>query len=92
MAPIRTWTDLNSSDEFLGKWVALDNCRYDHSTGKPLEGDVVDADVEFSVLCDRMKASGRCSCAILFCDDSVRLELKKAAAPPEMSRPVSSIC
>jgi hypothetical protein len=74
MGKTRTWTDLNDNDEYGGLWVALDNCRYDQSTGKPVEGDVVDVDPDFSVLCQRMREGGRCSCAILFCDDSVRLE------------------
>lgn len=80
MAPPRTWSDLSQSDEYRGQWVALDNCRYDHSTGKPLEGDVVDSDTDFSALCARMKSSGRCSCALLFCDDSVHIEPHRPAA------------
>lgn len=59
---------------YRGLWVALDNCRYNAKTGKPAEGDVVDADSELSRLCSRIRESGRCSCAILFCDDRLKLE------------------
>lgn len=54
--------------------MALDNCRYNSKTGRPAEGDVVDADAELARLASRMRASGRCSCAILFCDDRLKLE------------------
>ena len=83
MTPTRTWTDLSHSDEYRGLWVALDNCRYDDATGKPLEGDVVDADAELAQLCARMKKKGRGSCAILFCGENVRVE-----PHPDSSRPL----
>lgn len=81
MGKTRTWADLNSDHDYAGLWVALDNCRYDPTTGKPLEGDVVDSDTDCSALCQRMRESGRCSCAILFCDHTVRLERQADGAP-----------
>jgi len=38
-----TWPELQRSHEFRGRWVALDNCRYDAKTAQPVEGSVVDA-------------------------------------------------
>jgi hypothetical protein len=64
-----TWTELCSSGDFHGLWVALDNCRYDRATHRPLEGDVVDADPELAELCARMREAGRCSCAIFLAEE-----------------------
>ena len=69
-----TWPELCRSAEFKGLWVALDNCRYDQDTRRPIEGDVVDSDEDLSELCTRMRETGRCSCAIMFCDDEVLVE------------------
>lgn len=76
-----TWSQLCSSDDFHGLWVALDNCRYDRATHRPLEGDVVDADPELAELCARMREAGRCSCAIFLAEeDALR------AARPSLGR------
>jgi hypothetical protein len=69
-----TWPELCRSETYKGLWVALDNCRYDGATRRPVEGDVVDADPELAELCARMRENGRCSCAILFCDQDVMVE------------------
>jgi hypothetical protein len=69
-----TWPELCRSAEFKGLWVALDNCRYDQDTRRPIEGDVVDSDEDLSELCTRMRETGKGSCAILFCDDEVLVE------------------
>lgn len=74
MAGRMTWSELCRSETYKGLWVALDNCRYDSATRKPTEGDVVDADPELSELCARMRETGRCSCAILYCDQEVFIE------------------
>lgn len=73
------WSELCLSDAYKGLWVALDNCRYDVATRRPVEGDVVDADPELSELCARMRATGRCSCAILFCESEVLLDRQRHA-------------
>jgi hypothetical protein len=81
-----TWPELCQSERFQGLWVALDNCRYDHTTRQPVEGDVVDSDEDLSQLCTRMRETGRGSCAILYCDEAVVIE---SAHPPEL-RPEAS--
>jgi len=79
-----TWPELCRSAKFRGLWVAIDNCRYDHETRQPVEGDVVDSDPDLSELCGRMREAGRSACSILFCDGDVYVE---PAAP---SRPLAS--
>jgi len=69
-----TWRELCRSNRYKGLWVAIDNCRYDQTTRQPVEGDVVDADKEFSELCTRMRETGRTSCTILFCEHDVLIE------------------
>ncbi len=63
------WREICRSDEYRGRWVALDNVRYDPMSSLPLEADVVDADEDLADLCARMRASDRTSCAILHCDE-----------------------
>ncbi|HTM44796.1 MAG TPA: hypothetical protein VL137_07570 [Polyangiaceae bacterium] len=69
-----TWPQICRTAEFKGLWVALDNCRYDEATMKPIEGDVVDSDEELAALCGRMREARKCSCAILFCDGEVLIQ------------------
>lgn len=57
--------------DFRDRWVALDNCRYDSSTGQPVEGDVVDSDEDLAELCARLDAGGKSRCTIIFCDDDL---------------------
>lgn len=66
-----TWPQICGSDEYRGRWVALDGCRYDPRTAQPTEGTVVDADEDLVALCSRMQASDSKYCAILFCDERV---------------------
>ncbi len=68
-----TWRELCRSGAYKGRWVAIDNCRYDE-TRQPVEGDVVDSDAEFSELCARMREAGRSSCTIVFCESDVFVE------------------
>ena len=75
-----TWMQICRTDDFRGHWVALDNCRYDHTTAAPVEGDVVDTDEDLAELCGRMRAADKSHCAILYCDDEVIIE-----APPPSS-------
>jgi hypothetical protein len=63
-----TWPQLQQSDEFRGRWVALDDCKYDASTAQPVEGSVVDADEDLVELCNRIQQGDNRHCAILFCD------------------------
>src|SRR5687768_8363228 len=64
-----TWESICRSEEFRGRWVALDECRYDEDTGRATEGSVVDADDDLVELCARIRESQRTNCAILFCGE-----------------------
>jgi hypothetical protein len=74
-----TWPELRRSHQLKGRWVALDNCRYDEDSLQPIEGDVVDVDEDLAELCGRMRQAGRSSCAIFFCDQEVRIETREIA-------------
>ncbi len=63
----------NDADRFQGRWVALDNCRYDGSH-QPVEGDVVDSDEDLAELCGRLHEASRSKCIILYCDDDLVIE------------------
>ena len=63
------WDDICRLDEFRGRWVALDECRYDEDTGRATEGAVVDVDEDLVTLCARIRESERTNCAILFAGD-----------------------
>ncbi len=64
-----TWSELCASNEFRGRWVALDQAKYDEATAKPIAGTVIDADDSLVALCARIRASGSCGCAILFIEE-----------------------
>jgi hypothetical protein len=80
-----TWPQICRSDEFRGRWVALDECRYDPKTAQPTEGAVVDSDEDLVSLCSRMQASDNKHCAILYCEPGFASD-----SPPGSSR-VSSL-
>ena len=61
-----TWSEVCASEEFRGRWVALDRCRYDETTAKPIEGTVVDFDDDVVELCNRVRDAEYRDCAILF--------------------------
>jgi hypothetical protein len=63
-----SWDQIRGVDDFRGRWVALDACRYDEVTGRATEGEVVDVDDDLAELCQRVRASQRRNCAIVFCD------------------------
>jgi hypothetical protein len=63
------WPQICQSKQYNGRWVALDNVRYDPITSQPLEAEVVDADEDLGDLCARMRAADRTSCAILHAED-----------------------
>ena len=79
-----TWQQAARSGEFKGLWVALDNCRYDQASMQPIEGDVVDSDEDLAVLCGRMRASDRGSCAILFCSEEVLVRRTDSQPPTSL--------
>ena len=86
-----TWPEFCRSNEFKGRWVAIDNCRYDQSTRQPVEGDVVDSDAELSELCARMREAGNSACTIVFCDRDVYIETHQHESdrPSETGRAAS---
>src|SRR5258708_5631642 len=78
-----SWLQIRERQEFKGRWVALDECRYDTKTAQPVEGTVVDSDEDLVTLCNRMQESDNRYCAILFCDDS------ESAPPPVVRQPIA---
>jgi hypothetical protein len=78
-----TWLQIRQADEFRGRWVALDNCKYDARTAQPVEGSVVDSDEDLVELCSRIQQSDNRRCAILYCDDA-------DPEPPSSRPPVSA--
>lgn len=64
-----SWETICHSAEFRGRWVALDDCRYDEQTGRATEGAVVDVDDDLVELCARIRESEWKHCAILFCSE-----------------------
>ena len=76
------WREICRSEQYRGRWVALDNVRYDPVTSQPLEADVVDVDEDLGDLCTRMRESDRTACAILHCED-------EGFAPTSFRRPTS---
>jgi hypothetical protein len=80
-----TWPQIRSSTEYRGRWVALDECRYDPRTAQPTEGTVVDADEDLVALCARMQDSDNRHCSILYCgegDDQPRSSRPPPSYPP----------
>jgi hypothetical protein len=86
MASRMTWPEIRMSDEYRGRWVALDNCRYDAKTAQPVEGTIIDADEDLVELCTRIRQSENTHCAILFCDDAEETPIpsstRRASYPP----------
>ena len=56
-------------DRCGGRWVALDNVRYDPTTSVPVEADLVDSDDDLAELCARLREADRHACAVLFCEE-----------------------
>jgi len=77
-----TWPQIRSSSEFRGRWVALDECRYDPRTAQPTEGTVVDADEDLVALCARMQASDSRHCSILYCEETD--DQPRSSRPPSV--------
>lgn len=66
MSSQMTWSQLCASEEFRGRWVALDHCRYDEATAEPVAGRVIDVDDDVAELCNRLRDADCRDCAILF--------------------------
>jgi hypothetical protein len=65
----RSWSEIARSREYQGRWVALDNVRYEAGSSQPAEAEVVDADEDLADLCARMREADHTNCAIVFCED-----------------------
>lgn len=84
-----TWPQICRSDEYRGRWVALDECVYDPRTAQPTEGTVVDADEDLVSLCSRMQATDSKHCAILYCsermtpDEAAPVSRRPSQIPPQ---------
>lgn len=76
-----TWPEIRTSDEYRGRWVALDNCLYDAKTAQPVEGTIIDADEDLVELCTRIRQSENKHCAILFCDDAEETPIPSSGRP-----------
>lgn len=63
-----TWTEICEREDLRGRWVAIDECRYDEVTGRATEGLVVDADDDLAELCNRVRASDLTNCAIVLAE------------------------
>src|SRR5687768_1104709 len=61
------WEDLCASAEFVGRWVAVDQVKYEAGTREPSEVEVVDIDEDLASLCSRMRAANQTSCCVLHC-------------------------
>lgn len=61
-----TWQQICENEGLSGRWVAIDDCRFDETTGQAMEGSVVDADDDLAELCARIRESEWKNCSIVF--------------------------
>ena len=81
MGSRRLFSQLRCSEEYRGRWVALDECRYDSRTAQPIEGSIVDSDEDLASLCGRMQASDNKHCAVVFCEPEEEVAPVSARTP-----------
>ncbi len=77
-----TWPEVRQNGLLRGRWVALDECRYDHRTSQVVEGSVVDSDEDLVGLCTRMRRADLQHCAILFCSEEDETPASSRAGTP----------
>lgn len=63
-----TWDEICQDAQLRGRWIALDDCSFDETTGKATEGLVVDSDDDLAELCARMRESEHTNCSIFLAD------------------------
>ncbi|WP_437968354.1 hypothetical protein WMF04_03205 [Sorangium sp. So ce260] len=80
-APRMTWRDICRSEQFAGRWIALDNVKYVQGGSQPAEADVVDADDDLADLCARMREADRTACAILFVEEEAGVPARVQRLP-----------
>jgi hypothetical protein len=79
----QTWPEARISGRFAGKWVALDECRYEGRSREPVDGIVVDSDEDLVELCSRMDESDSRHCVLCFCrDEGGHPWAESEASPP----------
>lgn len=61
-----TWAELCASPAHLGRWVALEDVRY--QDGALQDGELLDVDVDLAALCGRVQSADGSTCAIVFCE------------------------
>ena len=66
-----TWPEICRNRDLRGRWVALDECKYDPRTAQPTEGTVVDADEDAG---DEKQRAARGDVVPVHVDDRVRGE------------------
>lgn len=66
-----SWDDICKNGDCSGRWVALQGCAYDQTTGRAESGAVIDVDDDLIELCTRLKLEERGHCAILFASSRV---------------------
>jgi len=85
------WSEICKSDQYSGRWIALDNVRFDPVTYQPLEADVVDVDDDIADLCSRMRAADRTSCAIMHCHEDFAPETRRVPVQAPGPRPAVAV-
>ena len=63
-----TWKEICENDDLRGRWVAIDGCLFDESTGSAVSAEVVDADDDLAELCARIRESKWKNCSILLAE------------------------
>ena len=77
-----SWEDIRRSDRYRGRWVALDNVRYDPATTQPMEADIVEVDDDLADLCGRCVRPAQAHATSL-----LRKETRRPPAAPTLCRP-----
>jgi len=65
-----TWDEICTSAALRGRWVAMNDCSFDETTGRATAGLVVDSDDDLAELCSRIRDSEWSNCAIVLVDGS----------------------
>jgi hypothetical protein len=60
-----TWDEICTSDSLRGRWVAMNDCSFDETTGRTTAGFVVDSDDDLAELCSRIRDSEWKNCSIV---------------------------
>jgi hypothetical protein len=76
-----TWPEICQHEAFQGRWVALDQCKYDARTARPVDGVLVDVDDDLVALCSRIREGKSRYCAILFCGDTDERTMSSTPLP-----------